>query len=355
MNTESAHCQQRVSIVLPTYNRGPKLAATLDHLLASEVEGLEEVEIIVVDDGSPISAASLVGSKAVPSPFSLRLLRQDNAGPAAARNTGFRVSRGEIVIFIDDDILCPPQLIRQHVAAHSLNPRAVIFGRCPFVEPLEQTSLFRFVDTLGHDVGARATEEFLRTPIIASGNLSVERDLFEPDEGVYRDDLATPAAEEYELSQRLSSRGILILLATNLVARHDHPVELDGMCRQAYKHALGCAEAVRKCRGSAQLAEVCGMIQANGLLSISDGNSVRIKKIVKRLLSVPIVRNGLLRATQGAERFVPCERFLFPMYRALLGLYLFAGIREGLRKFADCEEDVPNYETVSENNTLSCG
>lgn len=80
----------RVSVVIPTYNRGQKLGATLDALLASETAGFDEVEIIVVDDGSPAPAAPLVESRQAAPPFSLQYLRQDNAGPAAARNTGFR-------------------------------------------------------------------------------------------------------------------------------------------------------------------------------------------------------------------------------------------------------------------------
>ena len=59
-----------------------------------------------------------------------KCVRQENAGPAAARNLGFATSHGDIVIFIDDDILVPSDLVRLHVEAHVLNPGSVIFGGC---------------------------------------------------------------------------------------------------------------------------------------------------------------------------------------------------------------------------------
>jgi glycosyltransferase involved in cell wall biosynthesis len=46
-----------VSVVVPTYKRGEALGTVLDRLLASDRQGLAEVEIVVVDDGSPVPAA----------------------------------------------------------------------------------------------------------------------------------------------------------------------------------------------------------------------------------------------------------------------------------------------------------
>src|SRR5437660_2530878 len=111
-----------LTLVIPTYNRGAALAATLDALLACDTTGLDEVEILVIDDGSPVSAAPVVDARPARPPFTLRCIRQENAGPAKARNTGFRASRGELVLFMDDDILPPPALLRQHVEAHRRRP-----------------------------------------------------------------------------------------------------------------------------------------------------------------------------------------------------------------------------------------
>ena len=60
-----------VSVIIPTYNRSTQLTATLDSLLGCDTAGLEQVEIIVVDDGSPHPVAPLVESPTVRPPISL--------------------------------------------------------------------------------------------------------------------------------------------------------------------------------------------------------------------------------------------------------------------------------------------
>src|ERR1700677_2763896 len=97
-----------VTIVIPTHNRGEKLAATVERLLANDAGRLEEVDVIVVDDGSIVPVSPLLDRLRPSPPFTLRCIRLDpNAGPAAARNAGFRCARGEVVLFVDDDILTP--------------------------------------------------------------------------------------------------------------------------------------------------------------------------------------------------------------------------------------------------------
>src|SRR4051812_8565815 len=117
-----------VTVVVPTFNRGHALRATLAALLASATEGLKCVDIIVIDDGSNAPAAPVVKSLIAVAPFSMSCIRQRNSGPGPARNTGFRQARGRIVIFVDDDIIVPPTLIQRHVLAHRARPNSVICG-----------------------------------------------------------------------------------------------------------------------------------------------------------------------------------------------------------------------------------
>jgi glycosyltransferase involved in cell wall biosynthesis len=93
---------QLISVVVPTCDRPTALAACLAALGAQTV--LERLEVVVVDDGS--SGAD--GVAAVTARFShARLLRQEHAGPAAARNAGARAALGEVICFTDDD--CVPE------------------------------------------------------------------------------------------------------------------------------------------------------------------------------------------------------------------------------------------------------
>jgi len=102
-----------VSVVVPAYNA----AATLDETLRS-VRGQSHanLEIIVVDDGSTDATFALAQAHADADPR-LRVIRQKNAGVAAARNTGWRAARSDFIALVDSDDLWAPALIEKQLAA----------------------------------------------------------------------------------------------------------------------------------------------------------------------------------------------------------------------------------------------
>ena len=97
----------RVSIVMPCVVATDAQARALDDALATiDDQPCRDVEVIVVDDGSPIDVGRLVARH--PRTFTVR---QPNAGPAVARNTGIDVARGATFVFLDaDDHLLPGAL-----------------------------------------------------------------------------------------------------------------------------------------------------------------------------------------------------------------------------------------------------
>lgn len=93
------------SVVIPVYNR----AALLGHALCSVLAGSEQdFEIIVVDDGSTDNPSRVIEELDDPR---IQLLRQENAGGGAARNTGIDKARGRYIAFLDsDDVFLPHHL-----------------------------------------------------------------------------------------------------------------------------------------------------------------------------------------------------------------------------------------------------
>jgi len=113
-------------VIIPTYERKNTLARTLPTLFAQDFPA-DDYEVIVVVDGS--TDGTLEFLRGLRPACSFRVLTQPNAGPASARNTGLRAAEGELILFLDDDILCRHDLLKEHVVAHQDDGRArVVFG-----------------------------------------------------------------------------------------------------------------------------------------------------------------------------------------------------------------------------------
>jgi glycosyltransferase involved in cell wall biosynthesis len=99
-----------VSVVAPCYNGGPFIDQLLE-ALASQT--FRDFEIIIVDDGSDRATRAKLATLDP----SVRVIHQTNQGPAAARNTGFRHARADLVLAIDCDDLIEPSYLAETVAA----------------------------------------------------------------------------------------------------------------------------------------------------------------------------------------------------------------------------------------------
>jgi cellulose synthase/poly-beta-1,6-N-acetylglucosamine synthase-like glycosyltransferase/peptidoglycan/xylan/chitin deacetylase (PgdA/CDA1 family) len=97
-----------VSVVVPAYNERECIADTIASLLASD----HPIEIIVVDDGSTDGTADIAAAVRDPR---VRVIRQANAGKAAALNTGIAHARHELVVMMDGDTVFEPATVRRLV------------------------------------------------------------------------------------------------------------------------------------------------------------------------------------------------------------------------------------------------
>lgn len=111
----------RFSVVIPSYNTGAFLSETIESALSQSVE---DVEVIVVDDGSTDASYHTACSY-----DGILTLRQENAGDSAARNTGLAHATGEFVVFLDHDDILHPNAISSHYKAFCENLETnMVFG-----------------------------------------------------------------------------------------------------------------------------------------------------------------------------------------------------------------------------------
>jgi cellulose synthase/poly-beta-1,6-N-acetylglucosamine synthase-like glycosyltransferase len=81
---------------------------------------------VVVDDGSTDGTADWVAEQKFP--FAFRLFRQANAGPSSSRNVGIEAAQGDILIFLDDDLVPAPEFVAEHLRSHAAEERVAVIG-----------------------------------------------------------------------------------------------------------------------------------------------------------------------------------------------------------------------------------
>jgi glycosyltransferase involved in cell wall biosynthesis len=101
-----------VSVIVPAFNAATYIRQTLDSVLA---QTYRTIEVIVVDDGSRDSTASIVEEFVARDPR-FQLIRQSNAGVGATRNTAIRKARGKYLAPLDADDLWSPEKLETQVA-----------------------------------------------------------------------------------------------------------------------------------------------------------------------------------------------------------------------------------------------
>lgn len=129
-----------ISVVIPVYNGAGFLADALDSVF---IQDHRRLDVIVVDDGStdesPVIAAAWAPA--------IRLIRQANAGAAAARNRGIEAARGDYLAFLDADDCWPAGRLQKLLAALEAPGRPdMAFGHfrqffCPRIEPEQRRRL----------------------------------------------------------------------------------------------------------------------------------------------------------------------------------------------------------------------
>lgn len=125
----------KVSFIVPVYNTQDFLPRCFDSLLG---QTYSDIEIIVVNDGSPDGSAAIIGEYACKD-SRIRVVEKPNGGLSSARNAGMDVAHGDIVDFVDSDDYVEPNLAEFLVDMFAKeHPEIVVFGaEC---EPAESAS-----------------------------------------------------------------------------------------------------------------------------------------------------------------------------------------------------------------------
>ncbi|GGI06069.1 glycosyltransferase [Egicoccus halophilus] len=229
----------RISVVVPAFRRPDRLAALLEALAAQDL-AREAFEVVVVDDGSPEPLAPT--GEAFSSRLQVRVHRQTNAGPAAARNTGAEVARAPLLAFTDDDCRPAPDWLRHLLAAAEADPTAMLGGRV--------------VNAVEGDAAAEASQQLVAflyqwwdddhpSRFFASNNLAVPTAAFRQ-LGGFDTGFPRPGGEDRELCERWHATGCPLREAPLAVVHHHHAMGVRGLVRQHLNYGRGAHDLHRR-------------------------------------------------------------------------------------------------------------
>ncbi|HEY5093636.1 MAG TPA: glycosyltransferase family A protein [Candidatus Eremiobacteraceae bacterium] len=224
-----------ITVQICTYNRRALLGQVMDALFAQDLDPAS-YEIVLVDDGSTDGTYEHVIRGFRP-PCALHVVRQNNAGLARGRNVGIARARGDVIMFMDDDVLATPGLLSAHVRFHNDHPRAICRGGVINVTSFDSLPPARY--SWRNYSGAY----FWTTNV--SAPLALVREA-----GGFDERFSEYGWEDLELGYRLRRMGVPSILARDALVFHFKPPAAPkafaGMIKQARAQARTAVQFARK-------------------------------------------------------------------------------------------------------------
>lgn len=214
----------RSSVIIPSRNRARSLKQLLESLEALECPDGVEVEILVADNGSTDDTEQMLREEQIKARrYTLKVLREERRGKASALNSALRVTSGDYIVVLDDDIVVDAQLLRKHLDAYAKTTFDAVQGR-----------VLPGLDEQGRGVNTNKIREY-NIPVIDYGkelreirgltgtNMSFKKEVFEK-VGFFDTRLGPGASgfsEDTEYSVRIRKAGFKIGYTPHAIAYHE--------------------------------------------------------------------------------------------------------------------------------------
>jgi len=213
--------------------------------VAAQAFPAERLEVVVVDDGGTVPLEPVVADFAH---LGVKLVRQDGAGPARARNRGAASTDAGRLVFLDDDCHPGPGWLQAMDACLAANPEAAAGGRLANAfpkNPWAETSQL-IVDYLYEVVNADREQ----AGFLGSGHLAVGAEAF-GSLGGFDADYPRAAAEDRDFCVRWLRSGRRLVYVPEVCVFHAHDLSLRGFLRQHWAYGRG-ARMFHRRRGQVQ-------------------------------------------------------------------------------------------------------
>lgn len=294
-----------LSVVIPTYNRKDVLKRCLESLF-NQTYPQNKYEIIVVDDGSTDGTGDLVKELIKESACQLRYFKQENKGPAAARNVGIKNANGELILFTGDDCIADSHLLEEHMKYHNTYKDVAVLGYTTWHPDLKITPFMEYIVTSGIQFGYPLIKDKNNVPFnfFYTSNISIKKELLIHAD-LFDEDFKYAAWEDVELGYRLNQRGIKIVYNKEAITYHNHPTTVSKFCERQKKTGMSAVVFYKK------------HPEMKKWLKVSESN-IRIFKIK--------LATNFFRILSALGR----TKFRNKLYQLILSYNYMIGVKEGL-------------------------
>ncbi|MEM0357015.1 MAG: glycosyltransferase [Candidatus Bathyarchaeia archaeon] len=223
----------KVSVVIPVKNGAAKIKDLLDSLMKVDYDK-DKLEIIVVD------GCSTDGTRDIVSKYPVKLVVEKKPGVNAARNTGIKISTGEIIAFTDHDCVVPKDWIKK-IVENLQNPEVGCVGGQ--ILRYNDEFLARYADESIIPVmrifKKKTLLDRIGSPVYypVGCNFAVKREAVE--KTGFFDERFEYGFDELEFAERVCEKGYKILLTPEITVKHKHRSSLSELLKQAFRYGQG--------------------------------------------------------------------------------------------------------------------
>lgn len=327
----------KVSVIIPTFNRRESLLRTLESIVRQSYPA-ERLEVIVVDDGGQDGTREVVQK---PVPFAHHYLRQVNQGATAARNRGAAYSKGEYLVFIDDDIELHATTLEVLLDELGSRQETLVLGTLKLPDALKNESLYARTTSQSrsaHDDGGSVPFQECMT-----GLLAIRRsDFFKV--GMFQDPTGGwPNWDDVDFGYRAHLAGMQLWRSTGALAAHwdQSATDLQTSGERWYRASKAAPQLFHN---RPALYSAIPMFHDKGpIVWRQDPPTLIGRKLLRQAASSKVVMRVMELAIPVVERHTPESSLLARLYRWVVSGYIYRGYRAGLRLQQDDDRERLNH------------
>ena len=222
----------KVSVVIPAHNASQNIGEAVRQSL-SQAKGSLELEVIVVDDGSTDNTSEVAEAAGA------QVIRQPNAGPAAARNRGWQSANGDFICFTDSDCIPSENWVANLLRGFTGWQVGAMAG---------SYDIANGTSWLARWVHQEIIERHSRMPIFirafGSYNVAIPKYVLEAVAG-FDPSYRKASGEDNDLSYRILKQGWLIAFRPQAKVAHHHPERIWRYLKEQYRHGFWRAKLYR--------------------------------------------------------------------------------------------------------------